>query len=313
MAQNRNEEHEDHEESEYHFSDEEINYEVETEAAKPAPVIESKKNLLSNLSRSKRLILSAVVFFVLIFVVYKMLAPATQTPPEIIPVANLPASPPIQTQPMNTNPISSTTQVAPDKSIISRPDYPNNQSGQLVSNNATSSSPVIPVQQEQQNNEANNNQAALSGIETKIASLALENEKRINQMTSDYNQKLNDSAAQNKLLQDQVQLLTAKIGSLETQVTQLMQVLMNQPQAAPTESTGTRSTASSQEGKIPYNVQAIIPGRAWLKADDGETITVAEGDLIKGLGRVTKIDPYDGIVEVNTGSKAVSLSYGSNG
>ena len=65
------------------------------------------------------------------------------------------------------------------------------------------------------------------------------------------------------------------------------------------------------EIKVAFSVQAIIPGRAWLRSDNGEALTVAEGDTIKGFGRVTKIDPYDGIVEVNTGNKVVSLSYGN--
>jgi hypothetical protein len=59
-----------------------------------------------------------------------------------------------------------------------------------------------------------------------------------------------------------------------------------------------------------YSVQAIIPGRAWLKSDSGDTVTVAEGDMLRGYGRVTKIDPYDGIVNIDTGGKVVTLSYG---
>jgi intracellular multiplication protein IcmG len=65
--------------------------------------------------------------------------------------------------------------------------------------------------------------------------------------------------------------------------------------------------------KIAFSVQAIIPGRAWLKSDSGDTVTVAEGDMLKSYGRVTKIDPYDGIVDIDTGTKIVSLSYGLNG
>ncbi len=64
------------------------------------------------------------------------------------------------------------------------------------------------------------------------------------------------------------------------------------------------------EPKIAFTVQAIIPGRAWLKSDSGDTVTVAEGDALKGIGRITKIDPYDGIVQIDTGRKVVTLSYG---
>ena len=43
----------------------------------------------------------------------------------------------------------------------------------------------------------------------------------------------------------------------------------------------------------------------------GEYEHISEGDTVKSLGRVTKIDPYDGIVEINTGRKVISLSYGT--
>jgi len=64
------------------------------------------------------------------------------------------------------------------------------------------------------------------------------------------------------------------------------------------------------EPRIGYSVQAIIPGRAWLKSESGDTVTVAEGDILRNYGRITKIDPYDGIVEIDTGSKTIALSYG---
>jgi hypothetical protein len=76
---------------------------------------------------------------------------------------------------------------------------------------------------------------------------------------------------------------------------------------------GPTSQLAQPEAKSPYNVQAIIPGRAWLRAENGETLTVTEGDLIKDLGRVSKIDPYDGVVEINTGTKVISLAYGNGG
>ena len=58
-------------------------------------------------------------------------------------------------------------------------------------------------------------------------------------------------------------------------------------------------------------MQAIIPGRAWLRTENGETITVAEGDMLKSLGRVTKIDPYDGTILIDTGVKVLTLTYGN--
>ena len=85
---------------------------------------------------------------------------------------------------------------------------------------------------------------------------------------------------------------------------QLIQTLTRQNNSGMNPPPNIPQSQAAPEVKIPYSVQAIIPGRAWLRSDNGETITVAEGDMVKGVGRVTKIDPYDGIVEINTGTKS---------
>jgi hypothetical protein len=299
MAQNRNDqndEHDQHEESEYRFSDDEISYEVEEGEPAKAHIGESKKEF--KLSRFKRLIISMVAFLVLFVVVYKMLAPPSTTIPEIA------SAPPASAIPSGARQTSVTAAEQPIQN--NNLNQTNSTLYQTVGQNQTTAAPLpgqIPIPM------------TSTETDTRLAAMAVENEKRINQLSADYNQKLNDFATQNKLLQDQVQLLTAKIGSIETQMTQLVQVLIRQGQntAQPAGAAHTNAGQAASDAPVPYNVQAIIPGRAWLKSDNGETVTVAEGDTIKGLGRVTKIDPYDGIVEVNTGSKALSLSYGSNG
>jgi intracellular multiplication protein IcmG len=151
-----------------------------------------------------------------------------------------------------------------------------------------------------------------AGTEAKIAALEADSSKLISQMQSDYVQKLNDFATQNKALQDQVQTLNSRMATMETQLNQLVQALTHQNQSERSEPAAVPGMEeAAPEHRISYNVQAIIPGRAWLRSDNGETVTVAEGDVVKSLGRVMKIDPYDGVVEINTGSKTVSLSYGT--
>lgn len=143
-------------------------------------------------------------------------------------------------------------------------------------------------------------------------------ENAINQLQAEYQQKLNEYASQNKALQDQLQTLNSRVAGMETQMGQLVQALLRQtaPPPGPPVVHNVEPAAPQiavAEPRVAYNVQAIIPGRAWLRSDDGETVTVAEGDIIKDLGRVSKIDPYDGVVEINTGTKVVSLSYGAGG
>lgn len=50
-----------------------------------------------------------------------------------------------------------------------------------------------------------------------------------------------------------------------------------------------------------YFVDAVIPGRAWLKGADGSTLTVTVGDTLPGYGKVLSINPYSGQVVTSKG------------
>lgn len=56
-----------------------------------------------------------------------------------------------------------------------------------------------------------------------------------------------------------------------------------------------------KSSKPVYYIQAAIPGRAWLKSTKGITITVVEGTMVKGYGRVKVIDPHQGQVVLSSG------------
>lgn len=56
-----------------------------------------------------------------------------------------------------------------------------------------------------------------------------------------------------------------------------------------------------------YYIQAVIPGRAWLVSTQGNTITVREGSIVPGYGRVTLIDPNQGRV-LTTSGKIIKFS-----
>lgn len=180
---------------------------------------------------------------------------------------------------------------------------------------------IVPVQSPtavvNQTSTASPSYSSDSSVDAKIASMTASNERMMGQLQGQYTQQMTDFANQNKALQDQVQSLTSRVSVMENQLNQLIQALtrrnQNSSMASPAAAPVAAAESRTPDVKVAYNVQAIIPGRAWLKSDNGETLTVAEGDTIKDVGRVTKIDPYDGVVEINTGSKAVSLSYGAGG
>lgn len=58
-----------------------------------------------------------------------------------------------------------------------------------------------------------------------------------------------------------------------------------------------------------YYVEAVIPGRAWLKAADGTTLTVSPGEVVPKYGRVTSINPDNGTVATTSGK---IIHYGIN-
>lgn len=139
----------------------------------------------------------------------------------------------------------------------------------------------------------------------RLAALEEANAKMITQLNAEYAHRLAEFEMQNKAFQEQMRNLSSKLSGMEAQMTQIQQNLSHPPTPAPihqinvNDSNGNTSTLTlpsnetlSSSNKTNYAVQAIIPGRAWLRTENGETVTVAEGDMLKGLGRVTKIDPH---------------------
>jgi intracellular multiplication protein IcmG len=61
---------------------------------------------------------------------------------------------------------------------------------------------------------------------------------------------------------------------------------------------------------VNYFIEAMIPGRAWLKSQSGETLTVRIGDSIRGYeGEIAQIDSHEGVVLLTSGE---SITYRSD-
>jgi len=65
----------------------------------------------------------------------------------------------------------------------------------------------------------------------------------------------------------------------------------------------TRHLRAASQPAAQYYVQAVIPGRAWLKDPKGATITVGRGDSVPGYGRVEFIEPNSGTVITSSGRR----------
>lgn len=62
-----------------------------------------------------------------------------------------------------------------------------------------------------------------------------------------------------------------------------------------------QAPAKQVQRKIDLAIHAIIPGRVWLRASDGSTLTVTMGDVIPGYGKVMVIDAPSSTVVTSSG------------
>lgn len=350
------------EEGEYHFSDEEISYDVDDGAggAEPsgAPAVEqpsasapsSDSGALNSMPKSKRMVLSLGAFLALIFVVYKVISPSGTTqevddtfrPP---PVAEAPSS----AATMQAQGLSDNSVAQPTRQAMQQP--ANTQASQYTQpvqlSQPQPAASVMPVQQGmpanypgQQNYSRQDYQQQYGAVQgaaspqqqydipgseklaDQVAQMAAQNQKLMNQLEVQYAQKVQDYQHQNANLQNQVQTLNAKVATMEGRMSEMLDAFKKKQEQKATPNSGEFGYQQQNKNmphppatgpKVNYDVQAIIPGRAWLKSNTGDTVTVAVGDTLDGLGKVTKIDPYDGVVQVNTGSQVVSLTYGMGG
>lgn len=116
------------------------------------------------------------------------------------------------------------------------------------------------------------------------------------------------NSVNNKLngINSSVSQLNEKIANLNQMMTTLVAKLDQQSKeiAVLTERTKPKPVArvviKGPSGPM-YYIQAIIPGRAWLIAANGSTITVREGTEVAGYGVVKLIDPNQGRVVTSSG------------
>jgi intracellular multiplication protein IcmG len=113
-------------------------------------------------------------------------------------------------------------------------------------------------------------------------------------------QKVETVSASVTTLNEQIEKLNTLVNSLSTQVasqSNQIQVLTVRLQPKPV----IKKTKKKLVEVITYAIRAVIPGRAWLIASNGSTLTVRRGTPIPGLGVVTSIDAVQGRVATSSG------------
>ncbi|MFN7098565.1 MAG: hypothetical protein ACK4PR_13580, partial [Gammaproteobacteria bacterium] len=167
---------------------------------------------------------------------------------------------------------------------------------------------TIPTQV-QQPGMANNQQVQqLAGQNADLTKRVSDLESVVNQL----NTQLTNEEQMNASNQAQIASLIKSIDSMQTQMAKLNNAMQTMVSAVTQASSNGQSGYFSPTGNsnassnaADYYVQAIIPGRAWLKNSSGQIITVAPGDPVPGYGTVTNIDAQNGVVTTSSGTKIV--------
>ncbi|HBI21223.1 MAG TPA: type IV secretion protein IcmG [Legionella sp.] len=118
-----------------------------------------------------------------------------------------------------------------------------------------------------------------------------------NQQLSAVNGTINDMMTKVSELN---QALAALVANMDAQSREISQLLAQKAEAK----RGHQPRMASHPARPPtlrYAIQAVIPGRAWLIASNGSTLTVREGSMIAGYGVVKLIDSAQGRIITGSG------------
>ena len=137
------------------------------------------------------------------------------------------------------------------------------------------------------------------------------------QLTELKQESINNSVA-TRQLQSQVLQLTNSLNQTRTnqqQLNQSLMVLVGQVQQLTSElKTLSHPKPVKVEAPAPkpvekvitYQIRAVVPGRAWIVNSDGESQSVAIGDVVPQYGNVQSIDADTGVV-ITTSGKTIKF------
>jgi intracellular multiplication protein IcmG len=132
---------------------------------------------------------------------------------------------------------------------------------------------------------------------------SLNNSNNLNQLQSQVQQltsALNQSRSQQQQLGQSVMLLATQVQQLSAQVKVLSQPKLVKI-AAPVP-----VVKKPEAPAITYQLRAVVPGRAWIVASDGQSQSVAVGDHVQQYGVVQSIDADAGVV-ITTSGKTIKF------
>lgn len=286
-------------EEEFHITDDDIDHELDgldddlaaqdpmADPAENSSHPEKKKNrrFFKNLfADRKRLVIALIIVFAIVYAVTKLFSAKHQSMNNIQPVSH-----PVSTQSVATEPrenMLANVHTTVDTSVKPAP-----APVTTTTNTASSATvePIIPLVTPAATAQP---QAAISSISEQPASPAADH-AMIQQLQT---------------LQQDNQILANKLAEVSAQLIQVASAMNNLNNKVDNIAKQPAVSATVDVKPLPklikdqhYYVEAVVPGRAWLQTDHGETITVTVGEEITGLGNVVSIEPATGDVVTTSG------------
>lgn len=159
--------------------------------------------------------------------------------------------------------------------------------------------------QQPTNTQASGTLANNQGQQVPIAAASV-----INRLSSLEQQASNEEANLSRLSM-QVNDLQTALGNMDSKlnsVSSSLQIIADEvakQQAALAAKQAAKQKAARAAAVAPrpiYYVKALVPGRAWLVSQNGQTITVSQGNNLPGYGTVEVIDPTQGTLITSSGA-----------
>ena len=145
---------------------------------------------------------------------------------------------------------------------------------------------------------------ATANMNQKLSALELNQDSMRVELASTKNQMAVLTSNLNELttkISDLNQSMVALTATMEAQSREMKQALVQKMPSPKCIGHRTVSRYSPHPPALKYYIQAVIPGRAWLIATNGATLTVREGTPIAGYGLVKLIDSAQGRVITGSG------------
>ncbi len=234
------------------------------------PALEQPNYAVPSENKLIRNVLIVVAAFLLFLVVYKFVHSFLLEKPGVVQI------PPV------------TPSQAIIKPIVSQPIPHNNVPEVVVSPTTKNAENLKKIDQKLIDLEANQHNLS-NGLNSNSAQLT-----SIHSSTSDLNDKI-------MMLNSALAVLSTK---LEDQSSQISALIEKQKTTSLKPQVKNRKKIRAA---VFFHIQAVIPGRAWLIATNGTTLTVREGSKVPGYGVVKLIDAEQGRLLMSSG-KTIKFS-----